>query len=306
MKRIYVLSLVAILLGIIVIGCGNKKEKNSVNESQIMHESNSIKASDETESTSEGIDKNRADQTSIPTLFIHGYEGTDFTFKGMLSRFESEEYGKRKLTLTVQPDGSISETGNWQDDSSTSFIQVLFSDNKNNEWNQADWIKAALIYLKTTYQIDEVNLVGHSMGGVSSFRYLVAYGNETTQPMVRKFVTIGAPFNDFATGNENQTLDELKQNGPLVLSERYSEFSAAMQQYPVTTEMLNIVGDIEDGSKSDGTVSLNSGLSIGYLMQLNKLDYHEEIITGDQAHHSQLHENLRVDKLIGDFLELKD
>ncbi len=303
MKKQYLLSFVLMAFSIVIIGCGNNKEAGSVNEKQLKSESTVSEANEERESSKEMPDTNSSDQAGIPTLFIHGYEGTDYTFNGMLSRFEDEGYGEKQLTLTIQPDGSISETGNWQNDSAVPFIQVLFADNKNNEWNQADWIKAILVYLKTTYQIEEVNLVGHSMGGVSSFRYLVAYGNEKTQPVVKNFVSIGAPFNDFVTGNENQTLEDLKQNGPLVLSGRYSEFSTAIQHYPASTDMLNIVGDIEDGSKSDGTVSLSSSLSIGYLMQSNRRTYHEEIINGKKASHSQLHENETVDEWVIEFLK---
>lgn len=94
----------------------------------------------------------------------------------------------------------------------------------------------------------------------------------------------------------------MNQNGPLVISERYSDFAAGIQQYPKTIKMLNIVGDVQDGSDSDGTVPVRSGLAIGYLMQTNGLEYHEEEVVGSQAHHSQLHENTQVDKLVGDFL----
>lgn len=305
MKKQYLLSFVLIALSIVMIGCGNNKEIGSVHEKQLKSESISSEANEESESSKEMPDTNSPEEAGIPTLFIHGYEGTDFTFNGMLSRFEDEGYGEKQLTLTIQPDGSISEIGDWHNDSAVPFIQVLFADNKNSEWNQADWIKAILVYLKTTYQIEEVNVVGHSMGGVSSFRYLVAYGNEKTQPTVKNFIAIGAPFNDFVTGNENQTLEDLKQNGPLVLSGRYSEFATAIQHYPASTTMLNIAGDVEDGSKSDGTVSLSSSLSIGYLMEPNKRTYYEEIVSGKKASHSQLHENEKVDERIREFLKWK-
>ncbi|MGX7394491.1 alpha/beta fold hydrolase [Carnobacterium mobile] len=302
MRKKFLFSFVVILLGLISVGCGNEKTAETVKENPTTSESKEKNTNESVSSSSESTDPLTANQTAVPTLFIHGYEGTEGSFSGMLSRFETSGWGKKALTITVQPDGSISETGTWQNQSDNPLIQVLFADNKNNEWNQADWVKAVLSYLKNTYQIDEVNLVGHSMGGVSSFRYLVTYGEDESLPTVNKFVAIGAPFNDFVTGNEAQSLDELNQNGPLVISERYSDFAAGIQQYPKTIKMLNIVGDVQNGSDSDGTVPVRSGLAIGYLMQTNGLDYHEEEIVGSQAHHSQLHENTQVDKLVGDFL----
>ena len=297
MKKTVFFSFMVLLFSLITMACGNNNEaEKSVQESRATIESKSISNS---ESVSEPLD---TDLMTIPTLFIHGYGGTEGSFNGMLSRFEEDNLGDKALTITVQPDGSVSDTGSWDDQASNPLIQVLFADNKNNEWNQADWIKAVLVYLKQTYQIAEVNLVGHSMGGVSSFRYLVTYGNDDSLPVVNKFVAIGAPFNDFVTGNEEQSLEALIQDGPLVMSQRYSDFAEGIQNYPKATKLLNIVGDLENGSDGDGTVPLRSGLSIGYLMQKNDLKYREKVITGSQTSHSQLHENTQVDKEVIDFL----
>ncbi|QQP70724.1 alpha/beta fold hydrolase [Carnobacterium sp. CS13] len=304
MRKTFLFTFMVALLSIVSLGCQSQSERSagSINEGRSSIESKTPSTSEAAISSSESTDPLTTNQTTVPTLFIHGYEGTKGTFDGMLSRLEVSGLGEKALTVTVQPDGSVSETGSWQDQAINPLIQVLFADNKNNEWNQADWIKAVLSYLKQTYQIDEVNLVGHSMGGVSSFRYLVTYGNDDSLPTVDKFIAIGAPFNDFVTGNETQTLDALSQDGPSVISERYGDFSAAIQQYPSSTKMLNIVGDLQDGSEGDGTVPIRSGLAIGYLMQTNGLDYHDEEITGAHAHHSQLHENIKVDKLVAEFL----
>lgn len=300
MKKAFLVSFLVILFSLISIGCGKEKITESVKENRASVGSSASEASLSSSESSD--DPLTTKQTSVPTLFIHGYGGTEGSFNGMLSRFKANGHGKKILTVTVQPDGSVSDNGTWEDQSEKPMIQVLFADNKNNEWNQADWVKAVLDYLNNTYQIDEVNIVGHSMGGVSSFRYLITYGSDESLPKVNKFVAIGAPFNDFVTGNEAQGLDALAQEGPLVSSQRYSEFAAAIQQYPKTTPMLNIVGDLQDGSDGDGTVPLRSGLAISYLMQINGIDYREEIITGPQASHSQLHENPHVDELVANFL----
>lgn len=302
MKRLFLFSFIAIVFSVMLVGCGNKAEVGSVNKTPLTSELKASNTTEESDFSSEVPEPPPLEQESIPTLFIHGYGGTFYTFSRMLSRFEEANYGEKLLTIEVESDGSISESGNWQDGSPNPFIQVIFADKNNNEWNQADWIKAVLVYLKTTYQIDEVNLVGHSMGGVSSLKYLVTYGNEETQPVVKRFVALGSPFNDFVEGNENQTIKELHQNGPHVLSGRYNEYSVAIRQYPASTKMLNIVGDIQDGSKSDGTVSVNSGLSIGHLMESNNFDYREQVITGKYSFHTKLHENRQVDKLIAEFL----
>lgn len=137
------------------------------------------------------------EKTTIPTLFFHGYSGTENSFKGMLRRLEKNQQAVKELVLTVGTDGQIQATGDLSGKADNPMVQVLFEDNKNNEWNQAEWIKTCLLYLKENYGIDKVNIVGHSMGGVSALRYLGTYGQDTSLPQVQTLTAIGAPFNDF-------------------------------------------------------------------------------------------------------------
>ncbi|MGE9641865.1 alpha/beta hydrolase, partial [Escherichia coli] len=53
-------------------------------------------------------------------------------------------------------------------------------------------------------QVNKANIVGHSMGGVSGLRYLGTYGQDTSLPKIEKFVSIGAPFNDFIDTSQHQ------------------------------------------------------------------------------------------------------
>ena len=171
MKRLFLFSFIAILFSSLLVSCGNKKEIGSANGTKLTSELKVDKKNEEPTVISEAPEPSSIKEANRPTLFIHGYGGTFYTFSRMLTRFEEANYGKKVLTITVEPDGSISDSGDWQERSKNPFIQVIFTDKNNNERNQADWIKAVLVYLKRTYQIDEVNLVGHSMGGVSSLRY---------------------------------------------------------------------------------------------------------------------------------------
>lgn len=64
------------------------------------------------------------------------------------------------------------------------------------------------------YQVNKANIVGHSMGGVSGLRYLGTYGQDTSLPKIEKFVSIGAPFNDFIDTSQQQTIETELENGP--------------------------------------------------------------------------------------------
>lgn len=272
-----------LFLGLFIIaGCsGNKKEKQAT-------------VTTNTEQASQ--------KTSIPTLFIHGYGGGTGSFGQMIRRLEKENETKKELVLTVTKTGEIQAKGKWTNTANNPSIQVLFEDNKSHEWNQTEWIKNCLNYLKSTYDIDEVNLVGHSMGGVSALRYLTTYGNEVNLPTVRKFVGIAAPFNNFTELPATETEATVVANGPSIQSERYMDFVEGMRNVSPQMPVLLIAGDVQDGSLSDEAVALTDALSVASLFVANGNPVEEKIFYGASAQHSQLHENSEVDQLVASFL----
>ncbi|EPH97663.1 hypothetical protein D920_01828 [Enterococcus faecalis 13-SD-W-01] len=240
------------------------------------------------------------EQTAVPTLFFHGYSGTINSFKGMLQRLEQEKAGKNELLLTVAADGSIQAQGELSGKADDPMVQVVFSDNQNNEWNQTEWIKNSLVYLKETYGISKVNIIGHSMGGVSALRYLVTYGQDTSLPKVEKFAALGAPFNDFVEENNEQTAEEVLANGPSILSSRYQDYQQNIQNLPSSVSILLVGGQISETDLSDGTVPLSSAFAVAPLLKQHGNSVEEQIIKG--AAHSQLHESKEVDQLVSRFI----
>lgn len=245
--------------------------------------------------------KEKETQSTTPTLFFHGYSGTVNSFKGMIQRLESSESGKKELTLTVDVNGNVQAEGELSKEADNPMIQVLFVDNKNNEWNQTEWIKDCLSYLQQTYGINQVNLVGHSMGGVSGLRYLATYGQDQTLPKVDKFVAIAAPFNDFEENNGQSISDELA-NGPAIASSRYQDYQRLIGNVPTTTQILLIAGQVSETDLSDGTVPLSSALAVYALLKQHGNQVEEKVITGENVTHSMLHENKEVDAFTRQFL----
>ncbi|MDT2639280.1 alpha/beta fold hydrolase [Enterococcus dongliensis] len=239
--------------------------------------------------------------SAVPTVFIHGYGGTINSFGGMIQRLTDEGKTKRELVITVQADGSLQVEGQLSKQKNNSSIQVLFAANKDNEWNQTEWIYAVLKYLKQQ-GIEQINLVGHSMGGVSSLRYLTTYGQPGDAPAINKFIAIGAPFNDFTDTANEQSIEELLQNGPASQASRYLDYSNGIENIPNKLPILLLAGKLSEETTSDGTVSLSSALAPYSLLknQGNPIEY--QIFTGTDAQHSQLHENLKVDQAVADFL----
>lgn len=288
MKKKHKLFFFLCCLILLLTACGGKKTSTSSSPSS--KEATVASTSKQTE-----IKKSK-----IPTVFFHGYQGTRGSFGHMLQRMEDDGYGKQELVLTVAVDGSVTAEGELSGKANNPFVQVLFADNENNEWNQADWVKAVLIYLQTNYAIEQVNVVGHSMGGVSSFRYLTAYGYDNTLPQINKFVAMGAPFNEFVDSTQSQSLEEVLANGPTELSTRYTDFQSGITNIPKQIRFLLIAGQLSDSEYTDGTVPLTSALAVHGLLKNNANPVDYQIFM--QTKHSGLHESTSVDKAVEHFL----
>lgn len=282
-NKLYVLIL---LCGLLIAGCSGKK----MNE----HKKQAM-SKEFTSEIQEG-------KSAIPTLFIHGYGGGNNSFGSMINRLEKDNFTKKELILTVNEQGEIKPQGSLTKQKDNPSIQVLFEENKSNEWNQAEWIKNCLQFIHDKYDVTEVNLVGHSMGGASSLRYLTTLGNDPSLPEINKFVAIAAPFNNFVELPSEESVDSVIANGPSIQSERYADYASGMDQVTSDMHVLIIAGDVEDGSLSDGTVLVTDALSVVSLFKKQGNQVQEKIFYGKSAQHSQLHENEKVDQLVGDFL----
>ncbi|SJZ49765.1 Uncharacterized protein with an alpha/beta hydrolase fold [Pilibacter termitis] len=243
-----------------------------------------------------------AKKDDTPTLYIHGSSGTINSFGGMLARMESDQQTKKELILTISPTGEITQEGNYKVGSINPSIQILFEDNKNTIENQVIWLTKIMRYLKEHYQIDEVNLVGHSDGGIVGLTYLEEYTSDLTLPKVVKFIAIGSPFNSQIPLQKGETMEDVLTNEPEKQSSRYENFKANIDKIDKHLPILLIAGDENSDNQGDGTVPLADALSIYPVMVKSNDNVQKIIVTGENTGHSELHENREVDKLVEKFL----
>ncbi|UUV98772.1 alpha/beta fold hydrolase [Vagococcus luciliae] len=249
--------------------------------------------------------ENSINYTTTPTLFIHGAGGGRSSLGYMIKRFNNQKVASKSLVVIVSSDGSIStenKLNSEQFSNDNPMIQVLFKDNRNNEWEQARWIKLVLEFLQREYNVKEVNIVGHSMGGISGLRYLLQDSQTTDLPKVNKLVAIGSPFNEFIDTLANQTLDELLTEGPSEKSDRYILYENELNGLATDVNMLLIAGKISDEELSDSVVPLSSAFSVNKMLldHGNQVEY--VLVEGHGANHSDLHENQIVDEVVSQFL----
>lgn len=284
MKKVF-FSLFALATVLLIVGCGNNQTKDADKTSASAVTGKKV--------------KDTYSKSNVPTVFIHGYGGTLNSFGGMIQRLSSEGKTKKAMVITVQPDGALKVDGQLSKKKDNPSIQVLFTANKDTEWNQTEWIYGVLKYLKQQ-GVEQVNLVGHSMGGVSSLRYLTTYGQPNDASTIKKFVSIGAPFNDFTESSESR--DDVLNKGPNVQSSRYTDYQNGIANVPNNLPVLLLAGKLDASTASDGTVPLNSALATYSLLKAHGNPITYQVFTGANAQHSQLHENSSVDKAVASFL----
>lgn len=236
------------------------------------------------------------------TLFFHGYGGTKHSMGGMIQRLSSRYQATHTLDLTVNTDGTIQTSGTFEQADKPVLINVLFADNKNNEWNQAEWIYQSLQFVKAQYHVEKVNVVGHSMGGVSLFRFLETYQNQGELPTVEHFISIAAPLNEFLDTSNEQSVDGLLQQGPTQISPRYQDFQNNIANFPKNVQVSLFAGQLSASDLSDGTVPLTSALAVNQLLSSQQIPVETFVFKGVLAQHSALHANPKVDKRIVEIL----
>lgn len=242
---------------------------------------------------------NSTDQTEItPTLFIHGFKGGQRSFQTMIDRFEDSRLGSKTMMIRVLSNGELSISGDLSEKENP-FIQVIFLENRAGINQQTEWIQDILHRLHDVYGIQQVNLVGHSMGGLTATNFILKNQNKVQFPTINKLVVIASPFKgidqaNYFLVNSGDAAVDLKTHSS-ALKELIKDKQYLNAQVPV----LAIAGVINE-TGTDGLVSLSSALGIKNIVQEEQLQ--KEIFYDKTATHSGLHEHTGVDKAIAKFL----
>lgn len=230
----------------------------------------------------------------IPTLFVPGYFGTRYTFGHMLQRLPAD----KQVVAIVRHNGRVHLRGQLTFGPHVA-VQVLFADKRVRPGQQLAGLTQVIAALQQQAAFSAVNLVAHSMGGITALLYTVS----RPRIPVATLVSLAAPYNDIEVA-KNGTIPNwpLGPGGPSKTAPVYDFFQAHALDLPQTLRWLNIAGDLFNGSQHDGAVGVNSALAIRYLAQDRVARYAEVVIRGPRAAHSLLHENRLVDADVATFL----
>lgn len=232
-----------------------------------------------------------------PTLFLHGYSGTANSMKYLINQAEESGVTKDVLIANVSRDGDVTFEGELSKGAVNPIVQIVLEDNTQVDLHEnALWIRNVLEKLQHTYHIKNFNFVAHSMGNVSFAQYMIDYGSDSTLPQLKKQINIAGTFNGVLGMNEEVNEIQVDKNGkPNHMNPPYQEFMQLKSIYKgKDIEVLNIYGDLLDGTHSDGRVSNSSSKSLKYLLGDSPKRYKELKYEGEEAQHSAIHDNSEV------------
>lgn len=286
MKKLWILGMGIIILMIVGIMIMTKPSNE--------HHSTTVKSTDSTYIKSQ-----------IPTLFLHGYAGSAKSEKYMVQQAKKKGVTKEVITAYVSEDGEVELKGKFKKDATNPIVQIELENNKQGDLDlNAEWFKNVLAKLQSEYGIKKFNFVGHSMGNLSFAKYMLKYGDDESLPQLNKEVNIAGTFNGVLNMNEQVNEISVDRSGkPSRMNPPYPDLQQLKDIYKgQEIEVLNIYGDLQDGTNSDGRVSNSSSKSLKYLLGNSPKSYKESKYEGKTAQHSELHENKQVANEIVEFL----
>ena len=243
-------------------------------------------------------------QSSIPTLFFHGYGSSANAEKHMAEAARKAGVTQTIITATVDSHAQVTLKGEITKDAINPIVMVEFKDNRNANYAQDGEYAAAVVReLQARYGFRKMNFVAHSMGNMSILFYLLEHARNEELPQLQKQVNIANHVNGLEGMDlpANLTILDNHTGQPSAMSDSYQKLLGLREIYPQDqVDVLNIYGDFKN--ESDGSVLNVSSRSLKYLVIDNAKSYQEKRVTGPLAQHSQLHENPEVDRLLIDFL----
>lgn len=241
---------------------------------------------------------------ATPTLFLHGWGSSVNAEHQMTNTIVKNNLSNNITQAIVDKKGKVKLIGKINRNSKNPLIEVGFLNNRTSDYfKNGQWLKNVLIKLRNTYSIKKVNLVGHSMGNMAIMYYILDNPNQKKVPQINKIVDIAGHFNGIIGLNDQPHQHQLNDEGkPDHLNLEYRRLLPLRKTFPNNIKVLNIFGDKNNGTNSDGSVTNSSSQSLKYLVANRANSYHEKKIIGSQGQHSKLHESKQVDQILINFL----
>ncbi|WP_290079529.1 alpha/beta hydrolase [Lactobacillus taiwanensis] len=238
---------------------------------------------------------------TIPTFFFHGWGSSVNAEKHMANAAKKAGVTNTIIQADVSKNGTVKLNNTIPKNAKNPIVEVNFEDNQSGK---TSYVKSVITAISNKYHYAKINLVGHSMGNLQIANYINENCDNKKMPKINKVVSIAGHYDGYLGEEAGQKakIKNKKTGEPDIYSNGFKQLLPLRKHYPKQIEVLNIYGNKEDGSNSDGSVSVASAQSYKYLINGRAKSYREVEIKGKNAQHSKLHENKEVDQLLIDFL----
>lgn len=245
--------------------------------------------------------------STTPTFFFHGGGSNYHAEEYMTHSAKNAGITNTIVLANVDKQGHVTFHGNIKPHSLNPIIEVNYE--ANNVWGHKDSWKINGDYAYNVvsaatkkWHFKRMNLVGHSMGNMSTIYLIRDHQHDKNMPKLNKQVAMAGHFNGGVGFGYPEGSTVAKDGKPSQEEASFTEMKTLKKTYPKGAKVLNIYGDKEDGSHSDGDVPVNSARSLKYLVLPNAASYQEKEFKGKNASHSKLHHSTAVNKVLFKFL----
>lgn len=253
--------------------------------------------------------------STTPTIFMHGWSSSLRAEQSFIKIGTEQNIVTEEMVIHVTRNNKLQVQGRLTGNNDNPVILVQFDNNRVGELRYAQGLHHIVAYLKNRYNIKNFNVVGHSMGAYAWVYYNMYWGADPNLPRLNKMVVLAGPYNGIldkghanqpTSGNLANLWDDAphenslnKAGRPKIIHEEYQTLLERKPNFPTNTRVLNIYGDLKDGTASDGLVTIQSVKSLRYLVSDRARSYQEFEVKGEGGQHSRLHINNPVvnDKL---------
>ena len=278
-KKIYLASFFVALFLFVLAGCGQKAQNVPAKK----------------------VTASLTNTKTIRTYLFHGWRSSANAETQMANAAKKAGASNTIIQADVSKNGTVKLNGTIPKNAKNPIIKVNLEDNQSGK---TSYVKDVITAISNKYHYARINLVGHSMGNLQIANYINENYDNKKLPKINKVVSIAGHYDGYLGEEASQKakIKNKKTGEPDIYSDGFKQLLPLRKHYPRQIEVLNIYGNKEDGSNSDGSVSVASAQSYKYLINGRAKSYREVEIKGKNAQHSKLHENKEVDKLLIDFL----
>lgn len=261
-------------------------------------------------------------QKPVPTLFFHGWGSSANAETKMTGAAKRAGVTNTIVRANVSRHGKVSFNKRIPAGAKNPIVEVNLQDNKlasvqpdshgsfaNAYPAGAKYVTDVVKALEKQHHYRAINFVGHSMGNLEIIYYIKEHAKQIKQgklPRIDHYVAIAGHFNGILGFPPDDKPNAIKLNHktgkPNKMAPEYKALLPLRQTFPRHTKVLNIFGNLENGSNSDEDVPVSSARSLRYLLNGHAKSYRELEIKGKNAQHSKLHDNSQVNAALIKFI----